>query len=118
VGNEGWLRRGGTAAAFGQQPIEAGYTAQACMVAYEVTGDESYLGHARSGRGVAARSQPARRRPLRPGTGRCADGVDRHGVSDNVGAESVVCALLGLLALPTAGRLPSAAGLTSATATG
>jgi hypothetical protein len=48
VGNEGWLRRGGTAAAFGQQPIEAGYTAQACMVAYEVTGDESYLGHARS----------------------------------------------------------------------
>jgi hypothetical protein len=104
VGNEGWLRRGGTAAAFGQQPIEAGYTAQACMVAYEITGDESYLGHARSavewllGRnrlGVALYD---------PATGRCADGVDRHGASDNVGAESVVCALLGLLALPTAGH--------------
>jgi hypothetical protein len=34
-----------------------------------------------------------------PDTGRCADGLDRHGASDNAGAESTICALLALLAL-------------------
>jgi hypothetical protein len=32
-------------------------------------------------------------------TGACADGLDAHGVSMNQGAESVICGLLGLLAV-------------------
>jgi glycosyltransferase involved in cell wall biosynthesis len=100
VGNDGWQGRDGSRATFGQQPIEAGYTAQACTLAYEVTGDERYLERARAavewllGRnrlGIALYD---------PATGRCADGLDRHGASDNAGGESVACALLGLLALP------------------
>ena len=31
-----------------------------------------------------------------PATGRCADGLDRHGVSRNAGAESTICALMAL----------------------
>jgi hypothetical protein len=77
VGNDGWQGRDGSRATFGQQPIEAGYTAQACTLAYEVTGDERYLERARAavewllGRnrlGIALYD---------PATGRCADGLDR-----------------------------------------
>jgi hypothetical protein len=102
VGNEGWYRRGGPRATYGQQPIEAGYTAEACMVAYEVTGEVRYLALARAAvewflgrnrQGVALYD---------PATGRCVDGLDRHGVSRNAGAESVLCCLLGLLAVPSA----------------
>jgi hypothetical protein len=46
-----------------------------------------------------------------PDTGRCADGLDRHGASDNAGAESTICALLALLALqPVASRGRLSAG--------
>ncbi len=100
VGNEGWLPRDGERATYGQQPIEAAYTAQACMAAYDATGQESYLQLARA----AAEWLLGRNRlglPLYdPDTGRCADGLDRHGPSDNAGGESIVSALLALLALP------------------
>jgi len=118
VGNDGWQDRGGPRATYGQQPIEAGYTSQACMVAYEITGEERYLERAQAavewllGRnrlGVALYD---------PETGRCADGLDRHGPSDNAGGESVVCALLGLLALPaphTVGYAEATPAATTAT---
>jgi glycosyltransferase involved in cell wall biosynthesis len=99
-GNEGWFPREGERAHFGQQPIEAGLTARACVLAYEVSGDRGYLERAHD----AAAWLLGRNRlglPLYdPATGRCADGLDRHGVSSNTGAESTICALLGLLALP------------------
>ena len=102
VGNEGWYPRGGPRATYGQQPIEAGYTAEACMVAYEVTGEVRYLALGRA----AVEWFLGRNRqgvPLYdPATGRCADGLDRHGASRNSGAESVLCCLLGLLAVPAA----------------
>ena len=115
VGNDGWQGRDGRRASFGQQPIEAGYTAQACMVAYEVTADERYVDRARAavewllGRnrlGVALYD---------PATGRCADGLDRHGASGNAGGESVACALLGLLALPAPLAVDGAAAPPAAT---
>lgn len=99
VGNEAWRTRGGSASVFAQQPIEAGYTAQACLVAADVTGDDRYqrlaveavawlLGRNRLGLPLYDAA-----------TGVCADGLERTGVSGNGGAESVVCALLGLLAV-------------------
>ncbi|MGI8535613.1 MAG: glycosyltransferase [Mycobacteriales bacterium] len=100
VGNEGWQRRGGARTTYGQQPIEAGLTARACVAAHEVTGDAAYLDYARA----AVAWLLGRNRlgvPLYDAaTGRCADGLDRHGASGNTGAESTICALLGLLALP------------------
>src|SRR5262249_9055366 len=43
VGNQGWYHRGGHRAVFSQQPIEAGYTAEACLMAYDITTDRRYL---------------------------------------------------------------------------
>lgn len=100
VGNDGWFVSGGDRATFGQQPIEAGYTVSACVAAYESTGEERYLEHAfaaaewlvgRNRLGVALYDADS---------GRCVDGLDRHGASTNAGAESTICAILGLLALP------------------
>jgi uncharacterized protein YyaL (SSP411 family) len=99
VGNEGWYPRDGVKAVYGQQPVEAGLTAWACATAHEVTGEQRYHDAACS----AAQWLLGDNRlgvPLYdPATGRCADGLDRHGPSDNAGAESVICALLALLAL-------------------
>ena len=99
-GNEGWHTRDGARARYGQQPIEAGLTTRTCVLAYELTAEARYLERAHD----AAAWLLGRNRLGLPlydaATGRCADGLDRHGVSTNSGAESTVCALLGLLALP------------------
>lgn len=105
IGNDGWYTKGGARAHFGQQPIEAGLTAEACMTAYEITGAGRYLDLAQA----AAQWLLGRNRLghalYDPSTGRCRDGLDRQGISENSGAESTICALLGLLAVPTTGVL-------------
>ncbi|HEY6121685.1 MAG TPA: glycosyltransferase [Pyrinomonadaceae bacterium] len=98
-GNRGWYKRQGPRAVFGQQPIEAGYMAEALMTAAELTQDPKYprlataavdwlLGRNRLG--IALYDL---------GTGSCADGLDSRGVSMNQGAESIICCLLGLLSV-------------------
>lgn len=99
IGNRGWYRHGAKRAVYDQQPIEAGYMAEACAAAYEITGAAHYREHARA----AVEWLLGRNRlglPLYdPATGACADGLRRGGVNMNQGAESVVAALLGLLAV-------------------
>jgi glycosyltransferase involved in cell wall biosynthesis len=99
-GNEGWVTRVGGNARYGQQPIEAGLTARACVLAHETSGDETYLERARAAVGWLLGRNRLGLALYDPVTGACADGLDRHGVSSNTGAESAVVALLGLLALP------------------
>ncbi len=99
VGNRGWYRRGGERAIYAQQPIEAGYTAEACMAAHEVTGQGRYreMGEA------AVEWLLGRNRLSAPlydfHTGACSDGLEPHGASLNQGAESAICAMLGFLAV-------------------
>lgn len=105
VGNAGWFPKGGQRARFAQQPIDAGYTVEACMLAYELTGTARYLVLARAaGEWFLGRNRLGEAL-YDPATGRCHDGLDRHGASHNAGAESVVCALLGLLLVPAASEL-------------
>lgn len=99
-GNEGWLHRDGVRARWGQQPVEAGLTVRACVLAHEATGEERYLDRARAAAGWLLGRNRLGLPLYDPETGRCADGLDRHGVSTNSGAESTICALLGLVALP------------------
>jgi glycosyltransferase involved in cell wall biosynthesis len=98
AGNHGWYRRGGDRAVFAQQPIEAGYTAEACAAAYEVTGQQRY----RRMSEAAVEWLLGRNRLNAPlydfHTGACADGLESHGASLNQGAESAICAMLGFLA--------------------
>ncbi len=97
IGNRGWYRRGSERAVLGQQPIEAAYTAEACLTAYEITkilryqklaqaATEWLLGRNRLGVSL-----------YDPATGGFADGLDQQGVSMNQGAESVICGFLALL---------------------
>lgn len=98
VGNQGWYRRGGERATFGQQPIEAGYTAEACAVAYEITEKSYYLEMARAAVEWLLGRNRLGARLYDLVTGACSDGLDPQGPSLNQGAESVICCLLGLLA--------------------
>lgn len=99
VGNQGWYARGGRRATFGQQSIEAGYTAEACSTAYEVTSERRYLELARAAVEWLTGRNRLRAPLYDPATGACSDGLDPHGASMNQGAESVICCLLGLLAV-------------------
>lgn len=109
IGNEGWYAKGGHRAVFGQQPIEAGLTAEACMTAYEITGDDRYLDLAQAAVQWLLGRNRLGEALYEPSSGRCRDGLDHQGVSDNFGAESAICALLGLLAVPATqvGRVAS-----------
>lgn len=107
VGNDGWWHRDGERARYGQQPIEAGLTARACVAAHEVTGERVYLDRARDAVRWLLGENRLGAVLYDAESGRCADGLDRHGASDHAGAESTVCALLGLLALPHRQPLPA-----------
>jgi len=99
VGNEGWFKVGGTKAIFGQQPIEAGYLTEAYVRAFNLTGELRYFELAQQ----AFEWFLGRNRLGMPlydfASGGVADGLDAHGLSVNQGTESVICYLLGLLAL-------------------
>ncbi|MFM8434312.1 MAG: glycosyltransferase [Planctomycetia bacterium] len=96
IGNRGFLRRGGPAAPFDQQPLEAHATIAACLEAFHATADpawadrawnafEWFLGHNVAGLALCD-----------PATGGCRDGLLEDRTNDNQGAESTL-AWLGAL---------------------
>jgi uncharacterized protein YyaL (SSP411 family) len=117
IGNQGWHRRGERRAIFIQQPIDAAYTADTCMVAYEATKDQRYIDLAiASAEWLLGRNRLGARL-YDSATGACADGLDPQGPSLNQGAESAICGLLSLMVVcePRVKVLDaSATGVTSA----
>ena len=115
-GNHGWQKRHGKRAIFGQQPIEAGYMAEALVTTARIADEDRYEQLAQA----AVEWLLGRNRlgaPLYdPDSGACADGLDPRGPSMNQGAESVICCLLGLMSLASAkqAKLDLSSGLTSA----
>ncbi len=93
VGNRGWWVRGQRPALYDQQPIEAGSTVEACLVAFRLTGKKEYLKAAKlagdwfTGNNVAGKSL------YDPVTGGCRDGILPEGVNQNQGAESLLAYL-------------------------
>ena len=96
VGNRGFLRKGGPAAPFDQQPLEAHATIAACLEAFHATADAAwadrawdafdwFLGHNVVGLVLCD-----------PATGGCRDGLLADRTNDNQGAESTL-AWLGAL---------------------
>jgi len=90
IGNQGWFPRGGVAARFDQQPIEAAGTAEACADAFRATGDERWraaaLRAARWFEGDNIVGQPV----YDLVSGGCHDGIVRDGLNQNMGAESTL----------------------------
>lgn len=94
IGNQGWLPRGGQAALFDQQPVDAASAAFANLEAYRAIGEVEYLelaslayqwyrGHNINGISL-----------YDPDTGGCYDALTPGGVNLNQGAEAVLSLLL------------------------
>ncbi|HVA92576.1 MAG TPA: hypothetical protein VNL71_22370 [Chloroflexota bacterium] len=105
VGQDGWYPRGGTRAVFDQQCVDAQGTVEASLIAFRLTGEPRWRGHALAafdwfhGRNVHGLAL------VDPATGGCYDGLTRTGLNLNMGAESIVCYLLAYLDLVEAGIL-------------
>ncbi|MEO6913117.1 MAG: hypothetical protein ABI182_03725 [Candidatus Baltobacteraceae bacterium] len=97
IGNQGWYRRGGLRARFGQQPLEAAAFVDASLVAYECTGDPAFQAAAQIGLEWFYGRNLCGLELVRNG-GSC-DGLEASGVNANMGAESTVAFLSSAFAL-------------------
>lgn len=97
IGNHGWFRRDEEKARFDQQPIEAVTTIDACIEAFNCTGDEKWLSEARRAfQWFLGRNDL--RLPLYDfRTGGCKDGLQGDRINQNQGAESLLAWLISLL---------------------
>lgn len=101
IGNRGWYQRGGARARFDQQPIEAQNMIQACMEAYNVTGENRWINEARKCFEWFLGRNDLNARLLDYRTGGCFDGLTADGVNQNQGAESTLAWLLSLMSMYT-----------------
>lgn len=99
IGNNGWYERNGKKAQFDQQPIEAEAMIEACVEAYNVTGDTAWIKEAtRSFEWFLGRND-LQTSVYDYRTGGCCDGLQANGVNQNQGAESTLAWLLSLLTM-------------------
>jgi glycosyltransferase involved in cell wall biosynthesis len=108
IGNRGWYARGGQRARFDQQPIEAQHMVEACVEAYQSTGDPKWLHEARRAFEWFLGRNDLQAALYDHETGGCRDGLSPEGASQNEGAESALAwqgALLALHALDAKGLL-------------
>lgn len=99
IGCHGWFPKGGRAAEFDEQPIEAGETVLTFREAYNVTGEKKYKDKAKichawyeglNSKGLSLIDQE---------TGGCFDGITEKGINLNLGAESLISYYLSWMAL-------------------
>lgn len=99
IGNHGWLTRNGDKARFDQQPIEAQGMIDACIEAYNITGDEKWIIEARRCFDWFMGKNDLNVPLYDYRTGGCRDGLTADGANQNQGAESTLAWLLSLLSL-------------------
>ncbi len=97
IGNEGWYPRGGERARFDQQSIEAHALIDACVEAYNVTNDVSWLDHARNCFNWFLGDNDLRMPLYDFTTGGCRDGLHADRINANQGAESTLAWLMSLM---------------------
>ena len=97
IGNDGWYRRGGTMPHFDQQAIEVHALIDACIEAYNVTGQGDWLDHARRCFNWFLGDNDLRTPLYDFTTGGCRDGLHPDRVNQNQGAESTLAWLMSLL---------------------
>lgn len=99
IGNDGWYERDGQPARFDQQPIEVHTLLEACIEAFNVTGDRLWLVEARRCFDWFLGKNPLGKTLYDYETGGCRDGLQPSGVNENEGAESTLVWLSSLLAI-------------------
>lgn len=99
IGNKGWYPRGEARAVYDQQPIDAGAMVEACLQAYHLTRETAYFDDAVCAMGWFYGLNIGGVALYHPRSGGCCDGLCRHGINPNQGAESTLAHLLAQLAL-------------------
>ena len=99
IGSNGWYVQGGSRARFDQQPVEAYAMVEACVEAFNLTREQTWIEHA-----VMCFNwflgQNDLNMPLYDAkTGGCRDGLMADGINQNQGAESSLAWLLSLMTL-------------------
>ena len=99
IGNNGWYEKGGTKARFDQQPIEANAMIGACVEAFNVTRDKTWIDDAVMCFSWFLGHNDLNMSLYDPKTGGCRDGLMADGINQNEGAESTLAWLLSLMIL-------------------
>jgi glycosyltransferase involved in cell wall biosynthesis len=99
IGNHGWYNRGGDKARFDQQPLEAHATVDACIAAFQLTGERNWLNHAMTAFNWFLGHNDLNLPLYDAKTGGCRDGLQSDCVNENQGAESTLAWLLSLATL-------------------
>lgn len=97
VGCRGWMECGKQPAVYDEQPVEACNMMLACLKAYSLTDDQAYLDRAKQCYFWYLGDNIAHTSLIDPETGGCRDGLTRHGLNRNEGAESIICWLASAL---------------------
>lgn len=98
IGNDGWYVKGGEAALYDQQPVDAGAIVETTALAYKLTGHQIYERALRQALGWFFGLNTKSARIYDAATGACYDGIMSSGLNENQGAESTVSFLLGAAA--------------------
>ncbi len=102
MANAGWFQRGEAKPyQWDQQPVDAGALVECCALAANVTGEAHYAEAARAAFGWYLGENWHGLPIYDPKTGAVADALHEHGISRNLGAESVVSVHLAWQALQT-----------------
>jgi hypothetical protein len=99
VGSNGWYEQGGPRARFDQQPVEANAMIEACVEAFNVTRDTTWIDNAVMCFNWFLGHNDLNLPLYDPKTGGCRDGLMADGINQNEGAESSLAWLLSLMTL-------------------
>ena len=99
IGSNGWYEQGGSRARFDQQPIEANTMIEACVEAFNITRDKTWIDNAVMCFNWYLGHNDLNLPLYDPKTGGCRDGLMADGINQNEGAESSLAWLLSLMTL-------------------
>ena len=99
IGQDGWYFRNGQRAYFDQQPEDAASAVEALTVAYKTTNSKKYLDEAKLAFGWFLGKNHLSQMVYDEATGGCYDGLGKHSLNFNQGAESTLSYFLARLAM-------------------
>lgn len=97
IGNSGWFEKSGNRSMFDQQPIEVKGLMNACLEAYNTTGDKKWFEESERCLSWFLGQNDLQIQICDCKTGGCADGLERQGINSNQGAESTLAWIISLI---------------------
>jgi glycosyltransferase involved in cell wall biosynthesis len=99
IGQDGWYFRNGKRAYFDQQPEDAASAVEALVEAFRITGKKQYANEAKLAFGWFLGRNHLNQMIYDEATGGCYDGLGKHSINFNQGAESTISYFLARLAI-------------------